>query len=118
MTLAGLLAVPLGLALVGAPGRSRDAGELARLAGHRVVVRGDRYHIVDVAGDGPPRVGVVERRGDALWLVERDGALRLTGPLAVPRIAGPGYTVWVVGALDRRGALRVRRLGVLRPPRR
>ena len=36
-------------------------------------------------------------------------------PLAVPRIAGPGYKVWVLGRLER-GALVVRRLGVLAPP--
>ena len=52
----------------------------------------------------------------ALFLRRTDGsAVELAGPLAVPRIAGPGYKVWVLGRLAR-GALVVRRLGVLAPP--
>ena len=99
--------------------RARVAAELARLDGHRVVVAPDRlsYRIVDIAGEGPPLVGVVERRGEALWLRGEDGgAVRLDGPLAVPRIAGPGYKVWVVGARSPAGALIARRIGVLAPP--
>ena len=95
------------------------AAELARLAGHRVAIAPDgSYRILDVAGEGAPRVGVVERRGQALWLRTAEGALRLAGPLAVPRIAGPGYKVWVLGEVDQSGALVARRLGVLAPPRR
>jgi hypothetical protein len=95
------------------------ASELARLAGHRVEVAPDRqsYRIVDVAGEGTPEVGVVERRGASLFLRRADGsAVALAGPLAVPRIAGPGYKVWVLGRVER-GALVARRLGVLAPPR-
>jgi hypothetical protein len=95
------------------------AEELARLDGHAVqVASGGEYRIIDVAGEGAPLVGVVERRGDELWLrTSRGPALRLVGPLAVPRIAGPGYKVWVVGRPAPDGALVVRRLGVLAPPR-
>lgn len=102
----------------GAPTAPTVADELSRLAGQTVQVAPDgaSYLITDVAGEGPPRVGVVERRGRALWLVDdHGGAVRLTGPLAVPRIAGPGYRVWVVGSADG-DALHARRLGVLRPP--
>jgi len=90
----------------------------ARLRGQRFAIAADRRAIAidDIAGEGRPWVGVVERRGEALWLVTAVGALRLGGPLARPRIAGPGYAIWVVG--DRAGdALDARRLGVLRRPR-
>ena len=87
----------------------------ARLAGHAHRT-GDGVVIVDdVAGEGRPWTGVVERRGEALWLVTALGALELTGPLARPRIAGPGYTVWVLGA--RAGQhLAATRIGILRRP--
>ena len=87
------------------------AAEIARLVGQDVAVTGDGYVIRDIAGEGPPRLGVVERRGAELWL---DG-LRLDGPLAHPRIAGPGYKVWVLGE-EKDGVLRARRLGVLAAP--
>ena len=95
------------------------AVELARLVGQHTTATADGYVIEDIAGEGRPLVGLVERRGDALWLVPADAdagapAVRLTGPLAHPRLAGPGYKVWVLGALDADGALRPRRLGVLR----
>ena len=93
------------------------AAELARLEGHRVEVAGGGYRIVDVAGEGAPIVGVVERRGSELWLRPAQGpALRLRGPLAVPRIAGPGYKVWATGRVVD-GSLAARRLGVLAAPR-
>jgi hypothetical protein len=106
---------PIEAAIVIAPPAELPA-IAARLEGHRFTT-GDGVIVVDdVAGDGRPWIGVVERRGDALWLVTALGALELTGPLARPRIAGPGYTVWVTGARD--GArLAARRLGVLRRPR-
>jgi hypothetical protein len=109
-----------GAALAAAAGTARAdlAAELARLAGHRVAISPDgaSYRILDVAGEGAPEVGVIERRGRALFLRRTDGsAVELAGPLAVPRIAGPGYKVWVLGRLAR-GALVVRRLGVLAPP--
>jgi hypothetical protein len=111
-----MLAWLAGLWLALAPGL---ADELARLDGQQVTVAADgaSYTIDDIAGEGPPRVGRVDRRGDALWLVEPSGsAHRLTGPLAIPRIAGPGYKVWVIGDIAG-DQLRARRLGVLAPPR-
>ena len=97
--------------------------ELRRLVGQSVDVRpaGD-YVITDVAGEGRPVVGIVERRGRELWLEPTDAdagapALRLSGVLAKPRIAGPGYKVWVIGSIDQDGSLRARRLGVLAHPR-
>lgn len=109
------------------------AAELTRLEGQRVRLVGDHagprdreedtagaYVIEDVAGEGAPVVGVVERRGEALWLVAVGGAsYRLAGVLARPRIAGPGYKVWALGAVTIAGGERVltaRRIGVLAPP--
>ena len=100
--------------------RAQVDAELSRLDGHRVTLLdgGADYRIVDVAGEGAPLVGVVERRGPALWLrPERGPARRLSGPLAVPRIAGPGYKVWVIGRGGADGSLIARRIGVLAPPR-
>ncbi|HTE54409.1 MAG TPA: hypothetical protein VK698_26330 [Kofleriaceae bacterium] len=117
------LGLGLGLSLGLGAGRVAWAGsppsdELARLAGQRVEVAADgSYRIVDVAGEGAPAVGVIERRGAELWLRSPVGpARRLRGPLAHPRIAGPGYKVWVTGAVARDGSLVVRRLGVLARP--
>jgi hypothetical protein len=89
----------------------------ARLAGQRVEVAADHRSIaiLDIAGEGPPRVGVVEREGAALVLVTAEGRLRMVGPLARPRIAGPGYTVWVIGPVVD-GAIQAHRLGILRRP--
>jgi hypothetical protein len=101
--------------------RRSVADEVARLDGHAVQVApgGGDYEIVDVAGEGAPLVGVVERRGGELWLrPPRGAAIRLVGPLAVPRIAGPGYKVWVVGRPAPDGSLVARRLGVLARPAR
>ncbi len=91
------------------------AAEVARLVGQDVIESRDGYVIRDVAGEGAPLVGVVERRGAELWLVG-PVTVRLSGPLAHPRIAGPGYKVWVLGDADGAGGLRARRLGVLAPP--
>ncbi len=107
------------------PGRvDVGPGELdvlrGRLAGLtvRVAQDGAALWIDDVAGEGAPHVGVIVRRGRELVLVTDEGEWRLTGPLARPRIAGPGYTVWLIGVImpADRGALRIRRLGVLRRP--
>ncbi len=95
------------------------ADELSRLQGQQYTVSADgkSYVIDDIAGEGKPVVGVVERRGANLWLVPETGqAARLIGVLARPRIAGPGYKIWVLGELNRAGDLRARRLGVLAPP--
>lgn len=82
--------------------------------------RGAGYVIEDVAGEGAPVVGVVEQRPGGLWLAGEDGVTyRLAGVLARPRIAGPGYKIWVLGTvIVQRGenVLRARRLGVLAPP--
>lgn len=114
------------------------AAEIGRLQGQRVRIadtstgtstgtsagpgpgHGAGYVIEDVAGEGAPVVGVVEQRPGGLWLAGEDGVTyRLAGVLARPRIAGPGYKVWVLGAvIVQRGenVLRARRLGVLAPP--
>jgi hypothetical protein len=117
----GEAAPPPGVIAVRGDGaRTGVAAELSRLDGHRVSLLpgGADYRIVDVAGEGAPLVGFVERRGAALWLrPERGPARRLTGPLAVPRIAGPGYKVWVIGRAGADGSLVARRIGVLAPPR-
>jgi len=120
------LRIGLGAAILAALARAATAApppavaaELARLEGHRVELSagGAPYRIVDVAGEGPPEVGIVERRGRDLWLRPfRGPARRLAGPLAVPRIAGPGYKVWVIGRPGPDGSLVARRLGVLAPP--
>ena len=112
------LVVALLLAAAGGAQADPADGELSRLAGHTVARTAAGLRILDVAGEGAPLVGVVERRGRALWLVPGGGgaARRLAGPLAVPRIAGPGYRVWVLGRPGDGGSLVVRRLGVLRRP--
>ncbi len=102
-----LVAVFAGLLLQPAP----LADELSRLAGQRVTETGDSYHIDDIAGEGAPIVGVVERRGEHLYL----GDLRLTGPLSRPRITGPGYKVWAIGKVSGK-TLRLRRIGILARP--
>jgi hypothetical protein len=87
-----------------------------------VAADGASYVIEDIAGEGRPVVGVVERRGNDLWLVPADAdagaaAVKLSGPLAAPRIAGPGYKVWVLGTIDQKnGSLRATRIGVLKRP--
>lgn len=93
------------------------ARELSRLAGHRVTVAADgaSYTLERVANEGRPVVGTIERRGASLYVRSNAATVRLAGPLARPRIAGPGYRVWVLGEL-RSGTLHARRLGVLSPP--
>jgi len=95
------------------------ATEVSRLEGHDVVIAADgrSYAIRNVANEGKPLVGVVELRGTQLWLRSGGKRYRLTGPLAIPRIAGPRYKVWVLGALNG-DVLHARRLGILAPPRR
>jgi hypothetical protein len=124
---AALLAASLMLA---APGPARgddlaiDPAEVdalrARLAGHQVRISDDSrvLTIDDVAGEGPPHIGVIARDGDHLVLVTATARWRLTGPLARPRIAGPGYTVWLVGepAHGSIPTLRAKRVGILRRP--
>lgn len=89
-----------------------------RLSGHRFTVGADRksLRILDIAGQGPAMIGVIERQGEHLVLIDERGKRhRLAGPLAIPRIAGPGYAVWLIG--ERRGTdLVVQRIGVLAAP--
>ena len=96
----------------------QSAQERSRLNGLLLETLADgSYRIRDVAGEGPPRVGRIERTGMNLDLIDDGGRrYRLVGPLAVPRIAGPGYRVWIIGRVDRAGNLHARRLGVLAPP--
>jgi hypothetical protein len=79
-----------------------------RLAGHRIAIAPDQrsLEILDIAGEGVPVVGVVERDGRDLVLVTSEARLRL---------AGPGYTIWVTGAIAD-GAITAHRLGILRRP--
>ena len=91
---------------------------LERLAGHQVRFAAGRVVIDDIAGEGRPWVGVIERRGGELWLRTDVIALRLAGALARPRIAGPGYLAWATGTLEESPmpTLRLRRLGILARP--
>ena len=109
--------MPLLLAIALAAAGAGWADEVDRLVGQRVAVADDgSYAIEDVAGEGKPLVGQVVRAGDDLLLDTGAARYRLTGPLARPRMAGPGYKVWVLGADDGE-SVQARRLGVLRPPR-
>ena len=106
-----ITAAPIEAAIVIAPPVEISA-IAARLAGWQIRVGDGVLLVDDVDGDGRPFIGIVERRGKELWLVTAIGALRLDGPLARPRIAGPGYRVWVVG--HREGTtLRAWRIGVI-----
>lgn len=100
-----------------APASAPIADQIARLEGHTITVaaNGASFTIDDVAGEGKPLVGVVERRGKELWLRTSSRQLRLTGPLARPRMAGPRYKVWVLGEV-RGESLHARRLGILAAP--
>lgn len=102
------------------PGAGLDTGQSTGPDTGPGTAQSRRYVIEDVAGEGAPVVGVVERRGQALWLVAEDGAsYRLAGPLARLRITGPGYKIWALGAATTVGGGRVlaaRRIGVLAPP--
>lgn len=109
-----VLAAPLEAALIVAP-PSLLLSMHERLVGQRAHRSESVLLLEDIAGLGRPWVGVVQVRCDQLWLVTALDALRLTGPLARPRLAGPGYLLWVLGR--RQGPeLAVARLGVLARP--
>lgn len=103
-----------GLCLLGPNSEWQD--ELERLVGHKVEHSNEGYRILDIAGEGEPRVGCVRREGKDLYLESGDRRWRLTGPLAVPRIAGPNYKVWVIGKPTAALTLPVQRLGILAVP--
>ncbi len=103
-----------GLCCFGAPAPWQN--EVGRLSGHSVEVTATGYTIVDIAGEGAPHVGCVRREGKALFLETADARWRLTGPLAIPRIAGPNYKVWVIGEPTPAKTLPARRLGILATP--
>jgi hypothetical protein len=92
----------------------------ARLVGQQFTIAPDRSSITidDIAGEGAPRIGVVARDGRALVLDTDEGRFVLAGPLARPRLAGPGYTIWVIGDVQPGSVptLTIHRLGVLRRP--
>ena len=90
--------------------------EVDRLVGHTVEVGETGYRIVDIAGEGEPHVGCVRLVGKALYLETSAGRWRLTGPLALPRIAGPNYKVWVIGTVTPAKTLPATRLGILATP--
>lgn len=105
---------PLEASILIAP-PERLAAIASRLTGHRFHT-GDHVLILeDFAGEGRPWLGLVAFRCDQLWLETSLGPLLLTGPLARPRIAGPGYLIWATG---RRTAntLELSRLGILARP--
>ena len=114
-------AVALTLQLLAAQGTPEPKAspldaEVSRLEGQTVRVENGSYEILDIAGEGPPRVGCVHKDGNELVLVGSGFRLPLRGPLAVPRIAGPRYKVWVIGTVTAHGALVARRLGILAGP--
>lgn len=90
--------------------------EVDRLVGQSVELSESGYRILDIAGEGEPRVGCVRRVGKALYLESGEERFRLTGPLALPRIAGPNYKVWVIGTVTPAMSLRATRLGILATP--
>jgi hypothetical protein len=90
--------------------------EVSRLVGHKVEQTSEGYRILDIAGEGEPLVGCIRRDDKDLYLESGASRWRLTGPLAVPRIAGPDYKVWIIGTPGPAGALPVKRLGILATP--
>jgi hypothetical protein len=114
---------PIGAALDQAGAEIVTGAEIDRLHGHRVVMTAAGYAIEDIAGEGRPVVGVVERRGPHLVVVTAEREVyRLAGILARPRFAGPGYKIWALGQVSERSdgerVLTPRRMGVLASPAR
>lgn len=89
--------------------------EIARLVGHSVQRTQKGYRILDIASEGAPLIGCIHRVGSSLLLVNADLSLRLTGALAIPRIAGPNYKVWIIGQ-QVGDELHATRLGILARP--
>lgn len=114
MVVSGILAAALALLTPQADWQE----ELRRLVGHGVEQQADGYRIVDIAGEGEPFVGCVRRDGEHLYLESGESRWRITGPLAIPRIAGPNYKVWIIGTLTPAKTLVAKRLGILATPER
>lgn len=106
----------LWLAIV--PGAHPQQDEIDRLIGHSIHITSDTYQIIDIAGEGPARVGCVFKRDGELRFVASGESQQwsLTGPLALARIAGPNYKVWILAEKDGDSRLFVRRLGILASP--
>ncbi len=110
--------------MVGVNSMAQQASEIARLEGHTVAVDSLGYSIVDIAGEGIPLVGCVRvlgqgqglGQGQSLILETQTQRLTLSGPLAVPRIAGPDYKIWVIGKVHNNKSIEVKRLGILATP--
>lgn len=114
----GSILIPL---ILGGPANglsaSQQSDEVSRLVGHVVEEKVGEYSIIDVAGEGAPIVGCVRVENDQLILEsEPNQRFRLSGPLAIPRIAGPNYKVWVIGEILNSDILVVSRLGILATP--
>ena len=92
--------------------------EVDRLIGHEVTIQGDGYSIDRIANEAKPLVGCVHRKGSQLIFRSGSQEFLLRGPLAIPRIAGPDYKIWIVGTHHQDGSLTARRLGILAPPAR
>ncbi len=90
--------------------------EVERLVGQSLELGADSYTILDIAGEGAPRIGCIEKEAESLYLVDGDQRVRLSGPLAIPRIAGPNYKVWIIGDAKANAELFVRRIGILAGP--
>ena len=90
--------------------------EVERLQGHELHLEDGHYQILDIAGEGAPIVGCVASSERGLEVVTEGERLLLRGPLAVPRIAGPHYKVWVIGSRAPGHILDARRLGILAGP--
>jgi hypothetical protein len=95
---------------------SKWQSEIDRLIGQTVQVSADGYEVIDIAGEGRPLIGCVRRVGKELYLESEDKRWRLTGPLALARIAGPNYKVWVIGVPTAAMTLPATRLGILAGP--
>ena len=106
--------------IVGVNSPTQQAAEVARLEGHTIEVDSLGYSIIDIAGEGAPLVGCVRVVGQGQWqhlvLETQTQRLTLSGPLAVPRIAGPNYKVWVIGKVRNNKSIEVKRLGILATP--
>lgn len=95
---------------------SKWQSEIDRLIGQTVQVSDDGYEVIDIAGEGRPLIGCIRRVGKELYLESGDKRWRLTGPLALARIAGPNYKVWVIGTPTAAMTLPATRLGILAGP--